>query len=87
MFPNTPTRKISRSIYERARDVARSLSGTAAFQRSRHERKRIEVRFAHLKRILRVGRFRLRGPRCTGRVRACSHRPELRRLAIIEPAR
>ena len=63
MFPNTPTRKISRSIYERARDVARSLSGTAAFEQSRHDRKRIEMRFAHLKRILRLGRLRLRGPR------------------------
>jgi transposase len=61
--PNTPTRKIPRSIYERARDVARSLAGTAAFERSRHDRKRIEMRFAHLKRILRLGRLRLRGPR------------------------
>ena len=61
--PNTATRKIPRSIYERARDVARSLSGTAAFEKSRHDRKRIEMRFAHLKRILRLGRLRLRGPR------------------------
>ena len=61
--PNTPTRKIPRSIYEHARDVARSLSGTTAFERSRHDRKRIEMRFAHLKRILRLGRLRLRGPR------------------------
>ena len=61
--PNTPTRKIPRSIYERARDVARSLSGTVAFERSRHDRKRIEMRFAHLKRILRLGRLRLRGRR------------------------
>ena len=38
--PNTATRKIPRSIYERARDVARSLSGTAAFEKSRHDRKR-----------------------------------------------
>jgi hypothetical protein len=61
--PNTPVRKVLRSIYERARDVARSLAGTEAFERSRHERKRIEMRFAHLKRILRLGRRRLRGPR------------------------
>jgi hypothetical protein len=61
--PNTPTRKIPRSIYERARDVARSLSGTVAFERSRHDRKRIEMRFAYLKRILRLGRLRLRGRR------------------------
>jgi Transposase DDE domain len=61
--PNTPARRVPRSIYEHARDVARSLAGTAAFERSRHDRKRIEMRFAHLKRILRLGRLRLRGPR------------------------
>ncbi len=61
--PNTPARKVPRSIYERARDVARSLVGTEAFEQSRHDRKRIEMRFAHLKHILRLGRLRLRGPR------------------------
>ena len=61
--PNTPVRKVPRSIHERARDVARSLAGTEAFERSRHERKGIEMRFAHLKRILRLGQLRLRGPR------------------------
>ena len=61
--PNTPVRKIPRSVYEHARDIARSLAGTEAFEQSRRERKRIEMRFAHLKRILRLGRLRLRGPR------------------------
>ena len=61
--PKTPQRRVPRSIYERARDVARSLAGTDAFEQSRRERKRIEMRFAHLKRILRLGRLRLRGPR------------------------
>ena len=61
--PRTSVRRIPRSIYERARDVARSLAGTDAFEQSRRERKRIEMRFAHLKRILRLGRLRLRGPR------------------------
>jgi transposase len=61
--PNTPVRKIPRSIYERARDVARSLAKSEAFEQSRRERKRIEMRFAHLKRILRLNRLRLRGPR------------------------
>jgi transposase len=61
--PKEPVRKIPRSLYERARDVARSLAGTEAFEQSRHDRKRIEMRFAHLKRILRLGRLRLRGPR------------------------
>jgi hypothetical protein len=61
--PNTPVRRIPRSMYERARDIARSYVGTEAFEQSRRERKRIEMRFAHLKRILRLGRLRLRGPR------------------------
>jgi transposase len=61
--PKEPARKIPRSIYEGARDVARSLAGTEAFDRSRHDRKRVEMLFAHLKRILRLGRLRLRGPR------------------------
>lgn len=61
--PKTPERKIPRSIYEDARDVARALAGTEAFEQSRRNRKRVEMLFAHLKRILRLGRLRLRGPR------------------------
>ena len=60
--PKAPFRRVPRSLYERARNVARSLAGTDAFEQSRHDRKRIEMRFAHLKRILRLGRLRLRGP-------------------------
>ena len=36
------------------------------FEQSRRERKKIEMRFAHLKRILKLGRLRLRGPRGAG---------------------
>src|SRR5471032_297586 len=61
--PKEPARKIPRDVHERARDVARSFAGTEGFERSRHERKKIEMRFAHLKRILKLGRLRLRGPR------------------------
>jgi Transposase DDE domain len=61
--PKAPARKIPRSIYERARDIARSLAGTEAFEQSRRDRKRIEMRFAHLKRSLRLGGLRLRRPR------------------------
>ena len=61
--PKTPFRRIPRSIYEEARDVARTLAKTEAFEQSRHDRKRVEMLFAHLKRILRLGRLRLRGPR------------------------
>ena len=45
-----------------ARDVARALLDTEAFEQSRRDRKRVEMLFAHLKRILRLGRLRLRGP-------------------------
>ena len=46
----------------RATSLDRS-PGSEAFEQSRRDRKRIEMRFAHLKRILRLGRLRLRGPR------------------------
>ena len=60
--PKTPQRKILRSIYEPARDVARALAKTEAFAQSRRDRKKVEMLFAHLKRILRLSRLRLRGP-------------------------
>ncbi len=60
--PKAPFRTIPRSIYEEARDVARALAKTKAFEHSCRERKRVEMLFAHLKRILRLARLRLRGP-------------------------
>ena len=51
-----PRRRIERSIYEEARHVARALAKTEAFERSRSDRKRVEMLFAHLKRIFRLGR-------------------------------
>ena len=60
--PKASFRRIPRSIYEEARDVARALANTEAFDQSRRDRKRIEMLFAHLKRILKLGRLRLRGP-------------------------
>jgi Transposase DDE domain len=44
------------------RDVARAVAKTEAFEQSRRDRKRVEMLFAHLKRILRLGRLRLREP-------------------------
>jgi transposase len=60
--PKVPLRRIQRSIFEEARDVARALAKTEAFERSRRDRKRVEMLFAHLKRIFRLSRLRLRGP-------------------------
>jgi hypothetical protein len=59
--PNTPVRKIARSLYEAARDVARRIAKTPEYRQSRCERKKVEMLFAHLKRILRLDRLRLRG--------------------------
>ena len=59
--PSQPTRKITRHVNEDARDYARSLKGTPEFERSRDERKRVEMRFAHLKTHHRFERMRLRG--------------------------
>ena len=47
--PKQLARKIPRDVHEEARDVARRLMGTKAFLKSRDERKRVEMRFAHLK--------------------------------------
>ena len=60
--PNAPARKILRSVHEGARDLARDLSVTDAYLTSRRERKKVEMLFAHLKRILKLDRLRLRGP-------------------------
>src|SRR5258706_8295201 len=54
--PNTPFRKIARSIHEAARDEARRIATTPEY------RQKVEMRFAHLKLILKLDRLRLRGP-------------------------
>jgi hypothetical protein len=43
--------------------VARGLRDTATYRQSRKDRKKVEVLFAHLKRILKLDRLRLRGRR------------------------
>ena len=59
--PNTPVRKITRSVHERSRDVAREIATTPQYEQSRRDRKKVEMLFAHLKRILKLDRLRLRG--------------------------
>jgi hypothetical protein len=61
--PNMPSRRIVREVNEDARNIARALAKTEAFEQSRRDRKRVGMLFAHLKRILKMGRLRLRGPR------------------------
>ena len=59
--PNTSLRKVPRDVNEAARDVARSLVATPEFERSSADRKKVEMRFAHLKTHHRFERMRLRG--------------------------
>ena len=59
--PNTPTRKIARSVHESARDVARAIAQTDAYKQSCKDRKKVEMLFAHLKRILKLDKLWLRG--------------------------
>jgi transposase len=60
--PNSPARKVPRSIHEGARDMARVIARSCEGQVSRRLRKKVEMLFAHLKRILKLDRLRLRGP-------------------------
>ena len=60
--PKHPARKLLRSIHEGARDMAREIAKTEEYAVSRRQRKKVEMLFAHLKRILGLGRLRLRGP-------------------------
>lgn len=60
--PNTPNRKITRSVYEKSREIAREITkGDVYRDQSRAERKKVEMLFAHMKRNLRFDRLRLRG--------------------------
>jgi transposase len=61
--PKEPARKVPRSIYEHAREVARALAASDDYVEARRERKKVEMLFAHLKRILKLNRLRLRGPK------------------------
>jgi transposase len=71
-----PFRKIARDINEEARDHARSLISTPEFERSSNERKKVEMRFAHLKVQHRFERMRLRG--------LCGARDEFHLAAIVQ---
>ena len=59
--PTVGWRKVPRDVNEEARDIARALMKTPQYERSRDERKRVEMRFAHLKTHHRFERMRLRG--------------------------
>jgi transposase len=60
--PKEAARKVPRSIHEGARDIARAIAKSWEGRVSRRLRKKVEMLFAHLKRILKLDRLRLRGP-------------------------
>lgn len=84
--PNEPQRKVTRSIYEPSRDVARNITKTIDYAISCKLRKKIEMLFAHLKRILKLDRLRLRGP-CGARdeFHLAATAQNLRKLAKLIP--
>ena len=85
MLPESTRAQNPAQHYEDARDVARALAGTEAFEQSRRDRKRVEMLFAHLKRILKLGRLRLRGPRgAQDEFTLAAIAQNLRRLAKLE---
>jgi hypothetical protein len=60
--PTTPEGKVGRSIFEGERDMAREITASDAFAVSSRRRKKVEMLFAHRKRILGLDRLRSSGP-------------------------
>jgi hypothetical protein len=83
--PNVPARKIARSVHEAARDKARVIAKTEAYAVSRRERKKVEMLFAHLKRILRRSIAPPWPKWSQRRVPTSRHSPKLRKLAKLIP--
>jgi hypothetical protein len=85
--PKEPQRKVTRSVHEPSRDVARHIAQTADYAISCKLRKKIEMLFAHLKRILKLDRLRLRGPRgVRDEFHLAATAQNLRKLAKLIPA-
>ena len=85
--PDSDTRTINREPHEEARQVARDISKTKQYVVSMRLRKKVEMLFAHLKRILGLGRLRLRGPcGANDEFLLAATAQNLRRLAKIFPA-
>ena len=59
--PNMTCRHVTRSVHESARDVARAVAQQPSYRVTRRHRKKVEMLFAHMKRILKMDRLRLRG--------------------------
>ena len=65
----------------------RGIATTDTYVTSRHERKKVEMLFAHLKRILKLDRLRLRGPNgARDEFHLAATAQNLRKLAKLVPA-
>lgn len=85
--PKADARKITREEHEDARQVARDIAKTKQYAISMRLRKKVEMLFAHLKRILGLGRLRLRGPcGANDEFLLAATAQNLRKLAKIFPA-
>ena len=85
--PNADFRAITREEHEDARQVARDIAKTKQYAISMRLRKKVEMLFAHLKRILGLGRLRLRGPcGANDEFLLAATAQNLRKLAKIFPA-
>ncbi len=85
--PKEPARKIPRSVHEGARDMARQIAKSSEGRTSRRLRKKVEMLFAHLKRILKLDRLRLRGPNgARDEFLLAATAQNLRKLAKLIPA-
>ena len=85
--PNADARKITREETEDAGQVARDIAKTKQYAISMKLRKKVERLFAHLKRILGLGRLRLRGPcGANDEFLLAPTAQNLRKLAKIFPA-
>lgn len=85
--PNADFRSITREEHEDARQVARDIAKTKQYEISMKLRKKVEMLFAHLKRILGLGRLRLRGPcGANDEFLLAATAQNLRKLAKIFPA-
>jgi hypothetical protein len=84
--PNQATRKISRSRHEDARQKARDIAKTDACVASSYARKKVEMLFAHLKRLIGLDRLRLRGPNgAKDEFHLAATAQNLRKLAKLRP--
>ena len=85
--PNMDFRSITREETEDARQVARDIAKTRQYEISMKLRKKVEMLFAHLKRILGLGRLRLRGPcGANDEFLLAATAQNLRKLAKLFPA-